>query len=80
MDSPGTARKSSRIPTDIQNNTLRDIFQTNLDLRQSLEKLANAVNPPAVRTNGESSPARETPKPVREPAASNRDLVAQPAA
>jgi hypothetical protein len=68
----------------MQNNTLRDIFQTNLDLRQSLEKLANAVGTPA-RINGagndESAPVREITKPVREPVANVHDLVeAQPAA
>jgi hypothetical protein len=82
------SKKSGRIPTDVQNNTLRDIFQTNLDLRQSLEKLANTVGPAAPRpvaangaSHGDAPPLREAPKPVREPA-HGRDLViqAQPAA
>ena len=74
-------KKSSRIPTEMQNNTLRDIFQTNLDLRQSLEKLANTVGPSAPRSNGELSPMREAPKPARESVPNGRDLIqAQPAA
>ena len=79
------SKKVSRIPSEMQNNTLRDIFQTNLDLRQSLEKLANTVGPAIPRTNGgtngEPAATREAPKPVRESVPNGRDLIqAQPAA
>jgi hypothetical protein len=79
----GVSMKSGRIPSDVQNNTLRDIFQTNLDLRQSLEKLASTVNGSAVssgaRSNGDATAANRD---VAKPAASVRERViqAQPAA
>jgi hypothetical protein len=79
----GVSGKKSRVPSDVQNNTLRDIFQTNLDLRQSLEKLASTVNaaasPVAARTNGE---AVTSTRDVVKPAASVRErpIQAQPAA
>jgi hypothetical protein len=81
----GGGKKSSRIPNEAQNNTLRDIFLTNLDLRQSLEKLATTVGPSTPKNgaiaNGEPVAVRETPKPPREPVASSRELIqAQPAA
>jgi hypothetical protein len=73
--------KKSRMPNEMQSNTLRDIFQTNLDLRQSLEKLANTVGPSAPRSNGELSPIRDASKPGRESVPNGRDLIqAQPAA
>ena len=116
-------KKSGRIPQDVQTNTLHDIFQNNLDLRKSLDKLASTVgtspaniadpapqlpaavgassgangksghNPaPAVElppTNGlapiapvretqsHREPAREIPKPVREPTAHAPKLAVQ---
>jgi hypothetical protein len=84
-NSGGGAKKSSRIPNEAQNNTLRDIFLTNLDLRQSLEKLATTVGPSTPRNgaaaNGEPTALRENPKPPRETVPSTRDLIqAQPAA
>ncbi len=81
----GSTKRTGRVPSDVQNNTLRDIFQTNLDLRSSLEKLASTVGPAVAKiqqvansaaANGASGGTNgEPPKPVREPA--GRDLVTQ---
>jgi hypothetical protein len=71
----GASNAKSRKPSDAQNNTLRDIFQTNLDLRKSLEKLATTVNSSsAARSNGDSIAG----KPVAAPR--ERAIAAQPAA
>jgi hypothetical protein len=91
--SVGTGEKrKGRMPTEVQSNTLRDIFQNNLDLRQSLEKLATTVGaPPAAAvvtsaaarvTNGGSGAAFEVPKPAREGPANGHAMTgtAQPAA
>ena len=43
------AKKSSRIPMEVQSSTLHDIFQNNLDLRKSLDKLASTVGPASVK-------------------------------
>jgi hypothetical protein len=37
------AKKSGKIPMDVQSSTLHDIFKNNLDLRKSLDKLATTV-------------------------------------
>ncbi len=47
------AKRSGRIPQDVQSNTLHDIFQNNLDLRKSLDKLASTVNPPVMKVAAE---------------------------
>ena len=57
----GAFAKKARTTSDVQNNTLRDIFQTNLDLRQSLEKLASTVNASGARANGEPAAAKPGP-------------------
>ena len=43
----GGAKRASRNVSDAQNSTLKDIFQNNLDLRRSLQKLADTVTPTA---------------------------------
>jgi hypothetical protein len=85
-------KKSSRIFDDAQNSTLRDIFQNNLDLRRSLEKLANTAGPPAIAKPPEAPPRetpgtrdtgpREMPKASVKPVTNGRELSlqAQPAA
>ncbi len=55
----GKKKATSRNISDAQNSTLRDIFQNNLDLRRSLEKLANTVTPEAAPANGTPAPASE---------------------
>ncbi len=118
------SKKSGRIPQDVQTNTLHDIFQNNLDLRKSLDKLATTVGTPTIAAsekvpapaavggngaNGQTGhgaapgsgsgasvvshaaapasvrdgqsirePAREIPKPVREPAGIGQKLAAEP--
>ncbi len=92
----GGKKRSARIFGDDQNSTLRDIFQNNLDLRRSLEKLANngsnsapaaaaakaAEAPAREAANGRDTGPREMPKAAREPSSNGRDhqLQAQPAA
>ena len=41
----GGGKRAPRAINDAQNSTLRDIFQNNLDLRRSLQKLADTVTP-----------------------------------
>ncbi len=55
----GGKRPSSRNISDAQNSTLKDIFQNNLDLRRSLQKLAETVTPAAevAATNGSVAPS-----------------------
>ncbi len=43
----GKGKRAPRAVNDAQNSTLRDIFQNNLDLRRSLQKLAETVTPAA---------------------------------
>jgi len=85
--------KSKGIPQDMQSSTLHDIFQNNLDLRKSLDKLASTVGPPPAKPAPapllapaesparEAAPARESlreaPKPPREPAAHGPKLAVQ---
>lgn len=71
----GRARRTSlpsRNTNDAQNSALKDIFQNNLELRKSLEKLANLAN--AVR--GHEAQISSTSPP---PAAPLRTLQAQSA-
>jgi hypothetical protein len=91
----GGKKKSARIFDDSQNSTLRDIFQNNLDLRRSLEKLATTSGPasgptavkPADGSSRENAGSRdigprEMPKANAKPAINGREhpMQAQPAA
>ena len=60
----GKRGASSRNISDAQNSTLKDIFQNNLDLRRSLQKLADTVTP---GTNGSPAAPEPVPEPVAEP-------------
>jgi hypothetical protein len=65
----GGQKKSSRIFDDAQNSTLRDIFQNNLDLRKSLEKLGAPTGPASTSAPSGKPPEaalREIPKVARE--------------
>ena len=53
----GKRAATSRNISDAQNSTLRDIFQNNLDLRRSLQKLADTVTPGAAAAATDGSAA-----------------------
>ena len=66
----GGKRSASRNISDAQNSTLKDIFLNNLDLRRSLQKLADTVTP---SPNG--SPAPDAV--LAEPAAAEASSLAE---
>ena len=70
----GKRAGSSRNISEAQNSTLKDIFQNNLDLRRSLQKLADTVTP---GTNGSPVVAEPAaaPVPVAEAAAAPDDEI-----
>jgi hypothetical protein len=67
----GATKKSSRIPLDVQSSTLHDIFKNNLDLRRSLDKLADAVGPAPVKAAGEGPDGA----PANAPASGSRAAI-----
>jgi hypothetical protein len=63
----GGGKRPSRNISDAQNSTLKDIFQNNLDLRRSLQKLADTVTPAAGTPATNGTPANGTPTAIATP-------------
>ena len=82
----GGKKRSARIFGEDQNSTLRDIFQNNLDLRRSLEKLANTASPPAAMKAADTAPrdlpgVRDTgPREMPKAITNGHAMKSQPAA